>query len=73
MAIVKKQTGRPSKGPRDTFNVKLPVGYGEKIRGLADTEGLTYQDFLAPLIIEAVDRYDFDANRGQEPLIQRAS
>ena len=72
MAIIKKQTGRPSKGPRDTFNVKLPAGYGEKIRGLADAEGLTYQDFLAPLIIEAIDKYDLDAIRGQEPLIQKA-
>src|SRR5215218_4502294 len=46
MAPMKKRMGRPSRGPRDVFTVKLTLGDGERLRQIADLQDLSYQDLL---------------------------
>lgn len=69
MAIQKlSQGGRPSKGPRHTFVVKLDLPRAQKLRAimeLMDTDGVEY---LTPIVAKHIDSIDLDELRNQEAL-----
>ncbi|WP_420116568.1 hypothetical protein [Micromonospora sp.] len=48
------KTGRPSKGQRDAFIVRPPTSLGNEIRAAADSQGMTYQDYLLTLVAVAM-------------------
>lgn len=53
-------TGRPSKGPRHTFAVKLDLERAERLKEIIqilDTNGI---DYLSPLIAAHVDAIDLE-------------
>lgn len=66
--------GRPSKGQRHTFTVKLDMKRAEKLTELLeilDTNGI---DYLTPIVAAHLDTIDIDKIRNQEALpILRAS
>ncbi len=68
MAPMKKQTGRPSRGPRDAFNIKLSLNDSHKVRELADLQNVSFQDLLEPMISRALADIDLAALRTQEAL-----
>ena len=69
-----EKRGRPSKGPRHTFVVKLDLARAEKLREFLDaldTDGVSH---LSPLIADYVDSIDLETLRNQEALpIAKAS
>lgn len=66
--------GRPSKGPRHSFIVKLDLPRAQKLREIIeilDTDGVT---LLSPLVADYVDSVDVRTLRNQEGLpIDKAS
>ena len=69
-----ERRGRPSKGPRHTFVVKLDLARARKLRELLDVLGTDGVSHLSPLIAEYVDSIDLEALRNQEALpIAKAS
>lgn len=68
MAPMKRKMGRPSRGPRDIFTVKLTVSDGERIRELADLQELSYQDLLESIVSQSIANIDVESLRGQEAL-----
>lgn len=65
---MKRKMGRPSRGPRDIFTVKLTVSDGERIRELADLQELSYQDLLESIVSQSIANIDVESLRGQEAL-----
>lgn len=66
--------GRPSKGPRHSFIVKLDIPRAEKLRDILeilDRDGVSH---LSPMIADYVDSVNVDALRNQQalPLNQEA-
>lgn len=60
--------GRPSKGPRHPFVVKLDIPRAEKLREILEileTDGVSH---LSPKIADYVDSVDLDALRRQRAL-----
>jgi hypothetical protein len=68
MTPVKKRTGRPSRGPRDSFNIKLSLADSEKLRTMADLQNLSLQDLIEPMISNALADIDIELLKGQEAL-----
>ena len=68
MTPMKKRTGRPSRGPRDSFNIKLPLADSEKLRTMADLQKVSLQDLIEPMISNALAEIDIDSLKGQEAL-----
>ena len=69
MAIKKRSSGgRPSKGPRHSFDVKLDIPRAEKLVELIELLGTNGVDYLSPIIAEHLDAIDLDAIRNQEAL-----
>ena len=68
MTPMKKRTGRPSRGPRDVFTVKLALSDGERLRELADLQKLSYQDLLETIVSQSLANIDVESLRGQETL-----
>lgn len=69
MAIKKRSFGgRPSKGPRHSFDVKLDIPRAEKLVELIELLGTNGVDYLSPIIAEHLDAIDLDAIRNQEAL-----
>lgn len=68
MAQMKRKMGRPSRGPRDIFTVKLTLDDGERLRELADIQELSYQDLLESIVSRSLANIDIQAFRGQEAL-----
>jgi len=68
MTPMKKRTGRPSRGPRDSFNIKLPVADSEKLRTIADLQKVSLQDLIEPMISNALAGIDIESLKGQEAL-----
>ena len=68
MTPVKKRTGRPSRGPRDSFNIKLSLADSEKLRTMADLQNMSLQDLLEPMISRALADIDVEIFKGQEAL-----
>lgn len=46
----RKKTGRPSKGPRDRFDVRLPKNLAAAVREQAARRGLTVNDLVGELL-----------------------
>ena len=68
MAPMKKRMGRPSRGPRDVFTVKLTLGDGQRLREIADLQQQSYQDLLEAIVSRGLASVDLDALKGQEAL-----
>ena len=68
MAPMKKRMGRPSRGPRDVFTVKLTLGDGGRLRQIADLQDLSYQDLLETIVSQSLANIDVEALKGQETL-----
>lgn len=75
MAIQKlSQGGRPSKGPRHTFVVKLDIARAEKLRAIMELLDTNAVEYLTPLVAEHIDSINLDELRNQEELpIQRSA
>jgi hypothetical protein len=71
------QGGRPSKGPRHTFNVKPDITRAEKLRDILEILDCNAVDYLTPLVaahIDSIDLEKFRAEHTQEILpIAKAS
>ncbi|MDR6688283.1 hypothetical protein J2Y41_003869 [Arthrobacter sp. 1088] len=71
------QGGRPSKGPRHTFNVKPDITRAEKLRDILEILDCNAVDYLTPLVaahIDSIDLEKFRAEHIQETLpIAKAS
>lgn len=60
--------GRPSKGPRHPFTVKLDLTRAQKLREIIqilDTDGV---ELLSPMVASWVDSIDLEVLRNQEAL-----
>lgn len=68
MTPMKKRMGRPSRGPRDVFTVKLTLGDGERLRQIADLQHLSYQDLLETIVSQSLANIDVESLKGQETL-----
>lgn len=69
MAIKKRSSGgRPSKGLRHSFDVKLDIPRAEKLVELIELLGTNGVDYLSPIIAEHLDAIDLDDFRNQEAL-----
>lgn len=66
--MAKTRTGRPSKGPRHTFAVKLDLERAAKLSEIIQILGTNGIDYLAPIIEAHVDSIDLDKLRNQEAL-----
>lgn len=66
--------GRPSKGQRHSFTVKLDMERTAKLTELLETLGTNGIDYLGPIVEAHLDAIDLDELRNQEALpILRAS
>lgn len=52
--------GRPSKGDRHQFGVRIPREYADKVIAYADATDTTYSDLIADLVIRHIDEVDID-------------
>lgn len=69
MAIKKRSSGgRPSKGPRHSFDVKLDLPRAEKLVELLEIIDTNGVDFLTPIVAAYLDTIDLDEVRNQEAL-----
>jgi hypothetical protein len=68
MTPMKKRMGRPSRGPRDVFTVKLTLGDGERLRQIADLQNLSYQDLLETIVSRSLADIEVESLKGQETL-----
>lgn len=66
--------GRPSKGPRHSFIVKLDLPRAKKLREIMEILGTDGVALLSPLVADYVDSVDVKTLRNQEGLpIEKAS
>lgn len=68
MTPMKKRMGRPSRGPRDVFTVKLTLGDGERLRQIADLQSQSYQDLLETIVSQSLANIEVESLKGQETL-----
>ncbi len=69
MALKKLSNGgRPSKGPRHSFIVKLDLPRAEKLRDILEILGTDGVSHLSPLVADYVDSVDLTTLRNQEAL-----
>ncbi|WP_427019464.1 hypothetical protein ACQCSX_22745 (plasmid) [Pseudarthrobacter sp. P1] len=73
MTPMKKRTGRPSRGPRDVFTVKLTLSDGERLRELADLQKQSYQDLLEMIVSQSLSDVDLGKLKNQGALFSKAS
>lgn len=59
------QGGRPSKGPRHTFNVKPDITRAEKLRDILDILDCNAVDYLTPLVAAHIDSIDLEKIRAE--------
>jgi len=50
MARQKLLVGRPSHGPRDAFNIRVPEAMGDQIRDIAAERGVTFNDVICEVL-----------------------
>jgi len=50
MARQKLPVGRPSHGPRDAFNIRVPEEMGDQIRDIAEERGVTFNDVICEVL-----------------------
>lgn len=69
-----KRAGRPSRGERDGFNIKLSLDEGAKVRHICKLQGISFQDLLQPMIQDGLAHIDIASLETQEGLFgKRAS
>jgi hypothetical protein len=69
MAVQKlSQGGRPSKGPRHTFVVKLDLPRAQKLRAIMELLGTDGVEYLTPIVARHIDSIDLDELRNPEEL-----
>lgn len=62
------QGGRPSKGARHTFTVKLDLERAQKLRDVMEILSTDGVEYLSPIIAEHLDSIDLETLRNQETL-----
>lgn len=73
-SLMNTRRGRPSKGQRHTFTVKLDMERSKKLVEILEIVGINGIDYLTPLIESHVDSVDLEVLRNQEALpIAKAS
>jgi len=60
-----KRTGRPSKGPRHSFTVKLDMVRAVKLKEVLETLNTTGIEYLVPIIEAHLDAIDLDELRSE--------
>ena len=69
-----ERRGRPHKGPRHSFLVKLDPERTAKLQAIKQTTGVDFVDYLTPLVAEHLDSIDLNTLHGREALpINKAS
>lgn len=63
------QGGRPSKGDRHTFLVKLDIPRAHKLRAILEALDGNAVDYLTPLVAAHLDSIDVEALKNQETLL----
>lgn len=53
--------GRPGKGDRHPFAVRVPREYADRVMAYADATDQTYNDVIVGQIIRHIDEFDVDA------------
>ncbi len=66
-----KRAGRPSRGERDSFNVKLSLEDGAKIRRVCEVQGISFQDLIQPMIQRGLSKIDIASLEPQEGLFDK--
>lgn len=66
-----KRAGRPSRGERDGFNIKLSLDDGAKIRRICKVQGISFQDLLQPMILRGLSEIDIASLETQEGLFDK--
>lgn len=56
-----RRGGRPSKGDRHPFHVRVPRPYADRIIAYAEAVDMTNNDVLLELIVRHIDELDVDA------------
>lgn len=64
MATTGRKGGRPSRGNRDQFLLRLPVELAGLVREAAAADGMTVTDFMNRACAVAVDRPDLGPQEG---------
>lgn len=73
-AMMNTRRGRPSKGQRHPFTVKLDIDRARKLVEILEILDVNGIDYLTPLIEAHVDSIDLEVLRNQEALpIAKAS
>ncbi len=72
MEDIAKGRGRPSKGPRHSFTVKLDMGRAVKLKEILEILNTTGVQYLVPIIEAHLDAVDLDEFRS-EPLEGRTA
>lgn len=67
MEQIAKGRGRPSKGPRHSFTVKLDMGRSMKLKQVLETLNTTGIEYLGPIIEAHLDSIDLDELRSEAP------
>lgn len=67
MERIAKGPGRPSKGPRHSFTVKLDMGRAMKLKEVLETLNTTGIEYLVPIIEAHLDAIDLDELRNGPP------
>lgn len=56
----KKRMGRPSKGPRHRFSVKLDLDHAAKLVEILRTLNINGVDYLTPVVVAHLESIDLD-------------
>lgn len=62
--LTKPKIGRPSKGARHRFSVKLDLERASKLMEILRTLNINGIDYLTPIVAAHLDSIDLDALRG---------
>lgn len=57
----RKPTGRPSKGDRHTFQVRIPRAEADRLMAYAHATEQHYSDIISRLVVDNIDQVDVEA------------
>lgn len=57
-SIAKKTMGRPSKGPRHSFTIKLDLERAGKLKNILISRKITGIEYLTPIVAAHIDALD---------------
>lgn len=60
MQMTKRPVGRPSKGPRHSFTIKLDLERAAKLKGILVSREITGIEYLTPIIEAHIDAVDLN-------------